>query len=111
VKSELGPPMTLGVAAAAGVRLIVCCKACQHGSNLTRGRAGPALRRRDQRSRLARPAGVLAVREPAGRHGGQRDQAARIDMPDPEFGGCGRIVGHLAAGRHPRMRRTRTGMR
>jgi len=79
VKSELGPPMTLGVAAAAGVRLIVCCKACQHGSNLTRGRAGPALRRRDQRSRLARPAGVLAVREPAGRHGGQRDQAARID--------------------------------
>ena len=32
-------------------------------------------------------------------------------LPDPEFGGCGRIVGHLAAGRHPRMRRTRTGMR
>ena len=27
-------------------------------------------------------------------------------LPDPEFGGCGRIVGHLAAGRHPRMRRT-----
>jgi len=25
-----GPPMTLGAAAAAGVRLIVWCKACQH---------------------------------------------------------------------------------
>jgi len=30
VKSEAGPPMTLGAAAAAGVRLIVWCKACQH---------------------------------------------------------------------------------
>ncbi len=30
MKSEPGPPMTLGVAAKAGVRLIVWCKACQH---------------------------------------------------------------------------------
>jgi hypothetical protein len=30
MKSEPGPPMTLGVAAAAQVRLIVWCKACQH---------------------------------------------------------------------------------
>jgi hypothetical protein len=30
VKSEPGPPMTLGGAAAAGVRIIVWCKACQH---------------------------------------------------------------------------------
>lgn len=30
MKSEPGPPMTLGSAAAAGVRLIVWCKACQH---------------------------------------------------------------------------------
>jgi hypothetical protein len=30
VKSEPGPPMTLGAAAAAQVRLIVWCKACQH---------------------------------------------------------------------------------
>src|SRR5580704_15505768 len=29
VKAEPGPPMTLGGAAAAGVRIIVCCKACQ----------------------------------------------------------------------------------
>jgi hypothetical protein len=29
VKAELGPPMTLGGAAAAGVRIIVWCKACQ----------------------------------------------------------------------------------
>jgi hypothetical protein len=25
-----GPPMTLGIAAAAGARLIVCCRECQH---------------------------------------------------------------------------------
>jgi hypothetical protein len=30
VKSPPGPPMTLGGAAAAQVRLIVWCKACQH---------------------------------------------------------------------------------
>jgi hypothetical protein len=30
VKSEPGPPMTLGNAATARVRLIVWCKACQH---------------------------------------------------------------------------------
>jgi hypothetical protein len=30
LKSEPGPPMTLGAAAAAGVRLIVWCKACQY---------------------------------------------------------------------------------
>jgi hypothetical protein len=30
MKSDPGPPMTLGVAAAAGVRLIVWCKVCQH---------------------------------------------------------------------------------
>jgi hypothetical protein len=30
VKSKRGPPMTLGAAAAAQVRLIVWCKACQH---------------------------------------------------------------------------------
>ena len=30
MKSEPGPPMTLGSAAAAKVRLIVWCKACQH---------------------------------------------------------------------------------
>jgi hypothetical protein len=30
MKSEPGPPMTLGGAAAAGMRLIVWCKSCQH---------------------------------------------------------------------------------
>ena len=30
MKSEPGPPMTLGGAAAAGVRIIVWCKACGH---------------------------------------------------------------------------------
>jgi hypothetical protein len=30
MKSKPGPPMTLGNSAAAHVRLIVWCKACQH---------------------------------------------------------------------------------
>jgi hypothetical protein len=30
MKPYRGPPMTLGTAPAAGVRLIVWCKACQH---------------------------------------------------------------------------------
>jgi len=30
MKSDTGPPMTLGNAAAARVRLIVWCKTCQH---------------------------------------------------------------------------------
>jgi hypothetical protein len=30
LKPYRGPPMTLGAAAAAGVRLIVWCKECQH---------------------------------------------------------------------------------
>jgi hypothetical protein len=30
VKPYCGPPMTLGVAAAAGVQLIVWCKECRH---------------------------------------------------------------------------------
>jgi hypothetical protein len=30
MKSEPGPPMTLGAAAAAGVRLIVWCKECRY---------------------------------------------------------------------------------
>ena len=30
MKPYRGPPMTLGAAAAAGVRLIVWCKECQH---------------------------------------------------------------------------------
>jgi hypothetical protein len=30
MKSEPGPPMTLGDAAAAGVRLIVWCRECRH---------------------------------------------------------------------------------
>jgi len=30
LKSYRGPPMTLGVAAAAGVRLIVWCEECRH---------------------------------------------------------------------------------
>jgi hypothetical protein len=34
VKSEPGPPMTLGAAAAAGVHLIVWCWDCSHQENV-----------------------------------------------------------------------------
>ncbi len=30
MRSETGPPMMLGGAATAGVRIIVCCKSCSH---------------------------------------------------------------------------------
>jgi hypothetical protein len=44
-------------------------------------RDGPAIWRRDQRSRLARSARVLALREPSDRYGRHRDRAARALMP------------------------------
>jgi hypothetical protein len=43
-------------------------------------RAGPATWRPDHRPRLVRAADVLAVREPGGRHGDQRDQAAVVRL-------------------------------
>ena len=63
MKSEPGPPTTLGGAAAAQLRLIVWCKECQHqvepdpAEMAALPKAG---------ARLARAAGILMIREPAG---------------------------------------------
>jgi hypothetical protein len=47
VKAYTGPAMTLGGAAAAQVRLVVWCKACQYLARARPRRDGRALRRRD----------------------------------------------------------------
>jgi hypothetical protein len=70
-----GPPMTLGNAAAARVRLTVWCKACQHQvepdpADMAQ-RYGAAIR-----ARLARAAGVFPLRRPRNRYGRDRDEAA-----------------------------------
>ena len=72
----LCPPMTLGDAAAAQVRLIVWCKDCQHQVEpdpaemaARYGAETPVL---DWRERLV----CFPLRQPAGRYGGERDQAA-----------------------------------
>jgi hypothetical protein len=65
VNSKPSPPMTLGSAAAAGVRLIVWCWDCRHQAE-----PDPA--------EMARQYGAhTTVPEwPQGRHGGDRDQEA-----------------------------------
>jgi len=69
MKSEAGPPMTLGNAAAAKVCLIVWCKASQYQVEPDPARDGPALWCGHERSRLARATGLFAMRQPAGRYG------------------------------------------
>jgi hypothetical protein len=63
MKSEPGPPMTLGNAAAARVRLIVWCKDCQH--QVEPDPAEMAARCGAGTSRLARQVGLLTLRQPA----------------------------------------------
>jgi hypothetical protein len=74
-----GPPMTLGNAAAAHVRLIVWCEACQHqvepepAEQITSAIFTEMAVRygaETPRSRLARAAGLFPLRQPAGRYGG-----------------------------------------
>jgi hypothetical protein len=67
--------MTLGNAAAARVRLIVSCKACGH-----RAEPDPAEIAQRYGAETSVPewrgsAGVLALRQPQYRHGGDRDRA------------------------------------
>jgi hypothetical protein len=70
MKSELGPPMTLG--AAAQVRLIVWCKGCQH--QVEPDAAEMAARYRADISVLDwREARLFAMRRTAGRYGRDRD--------------------------------------
>jgi hypothetical protein len=69
MKSEPGPPMTLGNAAAARVRLIVWFKECQHQVVPDPGemaqRYGAATTVLD----WSAPARLLPLRQPAGRYG------------------------------------------
>jgi hypothetical protein len=72
VKSEPGPPMTLGSAAAARVRLIVWCKECRHQVE-----PDPAVMA--ARYGAETPVSIggsgcsLPLRQPAGRYAGERD--------------------------------------
>jgi hypothetical protein len=68
------PPMTLGNAAAARVRLIVWCLDCHHQVEPDPA-DGRALRRQDDRPGLAQAARLRPVRQPAGRHGRHRDRS------------------------------------
>jgi len=76
MKSAPGSPMTLGNAATAKVRLIVWCEAYGHQVEPPSRGDGRAIRRRNQRSRLARPPRMLTLRQPRERYGGHRDRAA-----------------------------------
>jgi hypothetical protein len=76
MKSYSGPPMTLGNAAAARVRLIVWGKGCQHQVEPDPAEMAARYGAEMPVLRLARAVGVLPLRQPAGRYGGERDQAA-----------------------------------
>ena len=76
MKSPPGPPMTLGNAAAARVRLIVWCKACGHQvepdpAHMAR-RYGAGTGVLDWRDRLL----CSGCGEPSGRYSGHRDRTA-----------------------------------
>jgi phosphoglycerate dehydrogenase-like enzyme len=75
--------MTLGNAAAARVRLIVWCKACGHQVELMLPRW---LRSTVPRPPfpIVRPARLLPVRQPQGRHGRDRDRAA-VALTGPSY--------------------------
>jgi hypothetical protein len=89
VKLYRGPPMTLGVAAAAGVGLIVWCKGMPAS-----GRARPAemasrYGARNVRARLVPAAGLFPLRRPAGRYGGDRNETmigerSSAEIPEEE---------------------------
>jgi hypothetical protein len=73
MKSEPGPPMTLGAAAATSVRLIVWCRECSHqvepnAAKLSE-RYGAETNVLEWKDRLA------CSRGPSGRHGDDRDEA------------------------------------
>jgi hypothetical protein len=65
-----GPPMTLGGATAAQLRLIVWCKDCRHQIEPDPADMAPAIRRRNARARLEGSADLLQMRQPSNRYGG-----------------------------------------
>jgi len=85
MKPYRGPPMTLGSAAAAHLRLLVCCKACGHRSEPDPTEQarwyGPETTVLDWQA-----AGVLAVWEPGRRYGGERgEEAAALTLLGKAF--------------------------
>jgi hypothetical protein len=64
VNSYTGPPMTLGNAAKAGVRLIVWCKKCQHQVEPDAAEQARRYGAETAVPELARAAGMLRVRLP-----------------------------------------------
>ena len=83
--SEPGPPMTLGGAAAAQVRFIVWRKACEHQVEPDLADMAARYGARDRFSRLARAALLLAVRQPAGRYGGDRGKERECNAPAARY--------------------------
>jgi hypothetical protein len=67
MKPYTGPPMTLGDAAEAHVRLLVWCRDCGLPGRARPGGAGQALRCRDDGSGLGQASHLLALRLAAGR--------------------------------------------
>ena len=74
----LCPPMTPGNAAAAQGRRLVWCKDCGHQVEPDPAEMSCPVWRRNTRPRLARPAGLLPLRHPAGRYGSEQGQVARV---------------------------------
>jgi hypothetical protein len=75
LKSEPGPPMTLGNAAAAYVRLIVWCKACGHRVEPTPPR-WPGNMAREPAFSIGAIGSCARAAGASGRYGGHRDRAA-----------------------------------
>lgn len=88
--------MTLGNAAAPHVRLIVWGKVCSHQVEPDPAEMDRPLRRRNGRARSARRAGLLPIRQPAGR-----------DQPESKRSGRGRLYSvtvstlHVPSRPHP----------
>jgi hypothetical protein len=68
--------MTLGNAAAVHVRLVVWCKDCRHQVEPDAAEMAARYGAETTVLDLARAAGVLAMRQPRRRHGGDRNRAA-----------------------------------
>jgi hypothetical protein len=75
MKSEPGPPMTLGGAAAAQLRFIVWCKDYQHQVEPDPGEMAERYGAANSGARLARTAGLLEMRQPRNRYGFDRNKA------------------------------------
>jgi hypothetical protein len=77
MKPYRGPPMTLESAAAAKLRLVVWCKGCGHRSEPDPAEQARWYRAETPVPRMAPAAGLLAMWQPPGRYGGDRDEAVR----------------------------------